>query len=262
VRERHEGPRVSLTLADEYRRQARWRAFERAYDRLPNLEGSRVADLGCAVGDQSAALAARGAKVTGVDLNEELLTAARERAIPNAQFVTSDLREPLPLAEPVDGIWSSFAAAYFVDFAPVLRRWLEALKPGGWIALVEIDNLFAHEPLPGDARALLKSYTDAAAEAGRYDFAMGRRLRAFLTNAGCNVREELELPDREFTFGGAAESDVLDAWRQRFERMTLLTRHCGEQAGSVRQGFLDCLTRADHRSEARVICCIATRPQI
>ncbi|MBL8692543.1 MAG: class I SAM-dependent methyltransferase [Planctomycetes bacterium] len=210
-----------MTLADEYRRQARWRAFERDYGRLPNLEGSCVADLGGAVGDQSAAFAARGAEVTGIDLHEELLAAARERAIPDAQFVTADLREPLPLLEPVDGIWSSFAAAYFVDLAPVLRRWLESLRPGGWIALVEIDSLFGREPLPGGVCALLRSYTDAAAEAG-----------------------------------------VLDAWRQRCEPRTLLTRHCGEQAGYVSQSFLDCLAQADHRSEARVNCCIATRPQI
>ena len=43
-------------------------------------------DLGCAVGDQSAELEARGATVIGIDLNEELLREAQLRHLPNAEF--------------------------------------------------------------------------------------------------------------------------------------------------------------------------------
>ena len=49
-------------------------------------------DLGCAVGDLAAELAARGARVIGMDLNEELLAEARARGLPGARFDLGDLR--------------------------------------------------------------------------------------------------------------------------------------------------------------------------
>jgi 2-polyprenyl-3-methyl-5-hydroxy-6-metoxy-1,4-benzoquinol methylase len=66
-----------MSLAEEYRRQLAWRSWAIILDALPLLPGHKVLDLGCAVGDQAAELAARGARVLGVDLDEELLQAAR-----------------------------------------------------------------------------------------------------------------------------------------------------------------------------------------
>ena len=68
-------------LIDEYRRQFAWRDWDRVLDALPDLRGQTVLDLGCGVGDLAASLAARGAKVIGFDLNEELLRAARSRQL-------------------------------------------------------------------------------------------------------------------------------------------------------------------------------------
>ena len=53
--------------------------------------------------------------------------------------------------------------------------------------------------------------------------------------------------------------DVLEAWRARFDRMQLLRDFCGSDFEHVRAEFLDCLTRVDHRSDAKVCCCIATK---
>ena len=130
-----------MSLADEYKRQARWRDWEAVLRLLPLRAGERVLDLGCALGDQSAMLAARGAQVVGVDANAELLAQADRRAIPGASFVQADAADVSGLGlDPVDGIWSSFTAAYFPDFGPVLASWLQLLRPGGWIALVEMDD--------------------------------------------------------------------------------------------------------------------------
>lgn len=68
-----------MTLADEYLRQYRWRAWPRVYAVLPDLRDQTVLDIGCGVGDQAADLAARGAKVTGIDVNDELIARARSR---------------------------------------------------------------------------------------------------------------------------------------------------------------------------------------
>ena len=95
-----------------------------------------------------AELAGRGARVLGVDGNAELVAAAQGRGIAGARFLTADLRElERELEAPVDGIWCSFAAAYFVDLERVLAAWRELLVPGGWIALTEVDDMFAHGPV-------------------------------------------------------------------------------------------------------------------
>lgn len=136
-----------MDLAEQYRRQYDWRAWADAYDALPELAGARVLDLGCAVGDQAAELARRGAQVVGVDGNEQLLALARSQEIEGADFHVGDLRDP-QVGDGFDGIWASFVAAYFPDFGPVLARWSELLRPGGWIALTEVSGLFEHDPMP------------------------------------------------------------------------------------------------------------------
>lgn len=63
---------------------------------LPDdLEGQRILDAGCGPGTFSLALAARGARVVGVDLSPELVEVARERAAgapgPTPEFIAGDL---------------------------------------------------------------------------------------------------------------------------------------------------------------------------
>jgi hypothetical protein len=41
--------------------------------------------------------------------------------------------------------------------------------------------------------------------------------------------------------------------------MKLLHAFCGPELDALRADFLGCLSRADHHSVAKVICCIATR---
>ncbi|HEX5054423.1 MAG TPA: class I SAM-dependent methyltransferase [Planctomycetota bacterium] len=249
-----------MDLAGTYRRQLAFRDWTTALDALPALAGAAVLDLGCGVGDVASLLAQRGARVVGVDANEELLAAARARQLERVEFRTADLRAlPDGLAGPVDGIWSSFAVAYFPDATPVVRTWARHLRPGGWIALVEIDDLFAHEPLAERTRALLGTYADEALAASRYDFRMGRRLRAVLERCGFTVQREIVLADREFSCDGPAAPAVLDGWRDRLRGMRLLHAHCGAEYEAVRADLLACLGDSRHRSHCRVRCCIGVR---
>jgi ubiquinone/menaquinone biosynthesis C-methylase UbiE len=214
-------------------------------------------DLGCGIGDQAAELIARGARVIGVDANEALLDVARSKQLETAEFRAGDLIQLPDIGVLADGVWSSFASAYLPDFSPVLSSWKRHLKPQGWIALIEIDDLFGHDPLSSETKSLLDGYARQALAARRYDFHMGRKLRAHLERAGFDVSDELTLEDRELSFQGRADPDVVDAWRSRFERMKPLKDFCGASFESARDDFLFCLTRADHRAAAKVCCCIA-----
>lgn len=244
-------------LAAYYRRQFRWREWPVALATLPPLGGQTVLDLGCGVGDLAAELSAAGARVIGIDANEELIAWARTREIPNAEFRVGDLREDLDVE--ADGIWCSFTAAYFVDLGGALARWTRGLRPGGWIAVTEIDDLFGHGPLQAGNDARLQGYCDEGFAAGRYDFRAGRKLPGCLEGAGLRVVHSMTLADGEFAFAGAAEPEVLEAWRARLGSMKLLEAYLGAEYASVRDDFLGCLARDDHRSRARVCFCLAVK---
>lgn len=247
-----------MSLVHQYERQYRWRSWQQAYAALPPLAGSHVLDLGCAIGDQSRDLAALGARVLAIDADEQLLAHASSRGIPGASFALGDIRAPAVQA-PFDGIWASFVPAYFPDLAPVLSRWRNVLRPGGWIALTEVSGLFAHEPLSSGARTLLGAYARESREAGRYDFDMGSKLASHLAAGGWEVEVDRILPDRELAFTGAAEPDVLEAWAGRLARMRLLQERASQACPSLQEEFLRCLSSPEHATGCRVHFCLARR---
>lgn len=244
-----------VSLANDYRRQAQWRDWTTAFSLLPELSGKRMLDIGCAIGDQTAELARRGASVVGVDINPDLLKVARSRGIANAELVAE---LPSPSSPPFDGIWSSFAPAYFVDLSVALQEWRSLLAPGGFIALVEVDDLFAHEPLAEESARILSAFADDTAAARRYDFRMGRWLRPCLEECGFTVTVDRTLADAELAFDGPAAPDVLEAWQSRFDRLRGLHAFAGTRYEAVRDDFLACLQHPAHRSAARVCMCIGT----
>lgn len=248
-----------MILSDYYRRQLAWRDWPRVFAALPSVRGRTVLDLGCGVGDLAAEFVRRGARVIGVDLSEELLAAARRRGLAGAEFRKADLRQPLEVEVEVEGLWGGFVAAYFPDLPAALSRWAAHLRPGGWVALVEIDDFFGHEPLAERTRELFDGYAREALAAGRYDFHMGRKLRGHLEPAGFRVTKELTLADWELSFDGPADPEVVDAWRARLEGMKLLRNFCGPDFETLRDDFLGCLALADHRSRATVRFCLATK---
>lgn len=248
-----------MSLEEEYRKQQRWRDWQSILEALPSLTGARVLDLGCGAGEVAARLVARGARVTGVDGNEALLAAARQKRLEGAEFLHDELRNLELVAGAFDGIWCSFAAAYLPDLTTALEVWKRRLRPGGWIALTEVDDLFGHEPLSQETTDLFASYEKEALAAGRYDFHMGGKLAEHLAQSGFSVARCFTVGDRELAFDGPASPEVLEAWRARLARMQRLRAHCGAAIDRVEGELLDCLARPDHRSRARVRCCVAGR---
>ncbi len=137
-----------MSLVETYSRQYRWRRWSDVYPYLGDLTGAQVVDLGCGIGDQARDLSQLGAHVFGVDGNQDFIDHAKSRGIPRARFVCGNITNIKGYELESDGVWTSFTAAYFPQFDVVTRSIDRALKPGGWLAITEVDDLFGHEPLP------------------------------------------------------------------------------------------------------------------
>jgi demethylmenaquinone methyltransferase/2-methoxy-6-polyprenyl-1,4-benzoquinol methylase len=98
-----------------------------------------VVDLACGTGDLSELAARTGAQVVGIDFAGQMLAGARRRGI-NALFVQADAGcVPLPDASTTVGL-SGFALRNFVSIPVVLAEAARILKPGGRLALLEVDT--------------------------------------------------------------------------------------------------------------------------
>lgn len=96
-----------------------------------------VVDLACGTGDLAADARRAGHRVFGIDFAFNMLERARALKFPLCQ---SDAIA-LPLADSsVDGIVSGFALRNFADLAAVLAEIGRVVRPGGRIALLEVDE--------------------------------------------------------------------------------------------------------------------------
>ena len=246
-------------LAEQYVRQERWRRWDEALAQVPVAAGQRVLDLGCGVGDVTARLARLGARVIGVDRDEDLLAVARARW-PDVRFERADVRALTPgTFGTVDGIWSSFLPAYFPDLAPLLASWARCLADGGWCALVEMEDLLGHTPLAAEIAAQVRRFYEEARQAGRYDFLSGGQLAEALETAGLRVVSRSVLPDDELSLVGPAGPEVLSAWRLRLARMGGLQSFLGPSFAPFERAFLDALASPEHRSATRVVLVVARK---
>jgi len=110
--------------------------FEQALARYRAVP-RHIADIGCGTGTLSLRLFEQGYKVTGIDLSEEMLIEAQNKAAhpsPRLRFLCQDMRE-LRLPEPCD-VAVSFCDSlnYLLDAADVQQTFTQvrkALRPGG-----------------------------------------------------------------------------------------------------------------------------------
>lgn len=244
-----------MSLAEEYEHQNRWRNWSAYIHDIPVKQTDIVLDMGCGTGHVSYLLAQRCSQVIGIDQNPELLEIAKQNnQTDNVRFVNANLDDVCQLDLPLaDGIWCSFTAAYFTDFNDTLSQWLQCLKPDGWIALVEIDNLFGHQPLSSETEAHFKAHYKRLLDQHVYDFEMGSRLKDYAMNNGLVIILERNMNDAELAFNGPASDAVVAAWENRLNRMTGLQKALGfDQFQLIKAEFVNCLVDKKHECSAAV----------
>jgi demethylmenaquinone methyltransferase/2-methoxy-6-polyprenyl-1,4-benzoquinol methylase len=122
---------VSLGLDQGWRRLA--------LDLAAVGEGDRVLDLACGTGDLSEQAADRGAIVLGIDFAREMLRGASARGI--AVDLANGDAAKLPVADnSIDVVTCGFALRNFVSLEVVFVEMHRVLKPGGRIALIDVDR--------------------------------------------------------------------------------------------------------------------------
>jgi trans-aconitate 2-methyltransferase len=108
---------------------------------IPLARAQRVIDLGCGPGNSTELLVARypDAEVIGLDSSPNMLVQARER-LPNCTFIQGDLVSWTP-PEHTDLLFANASFQWLPDHESVLRRMLQALRPGGVLAVQMPDNV-------------------------------------------------------------------------------------------------------------------------
>jgi SAM-dependent methyltransferase len=110
----------------------------RSYDRLRLSPGDTVIDVGCGAGRAVAELAARGARAIGVDLDPEMLSAARSR-FPEIDVRLGDVAALPFAAGSTRGYRADKVFHMLPDPAAALTEARRVLAPGGRIALLGQD---------------------------------------------------------------------------------------------------------------------------
>jgi SAM-dependent methyltransferase len=107
----------------------------------------RILDLGSGTGAGALALAQRftEAEVIAVDLSEPLLDRLRHKArelgvADRIRTVQADLDAAWPAIDTVDLVWASNSLHHMADPGRVLTQIRAALRPGGLLALAEIES--------------------------------------------------------------------------------------------------------------------------
>jgi SAM-dependent methyltransferase len=106
-------------------------------DLLGDIAGSQVLDAGCGEGYLARALAARGARVTGIDLSPRLIELARVRDPGGSiDYRVADLSHPLPAAAGrFDAAGSYLVLNDVPDYCGFTATLAASLKPGGRLVL-------------------------------------------------------------------------------------------------------------------------------
>jgi SAM-dependent methyltransferase len=216
---------------------------------LPHLSReTHVVDLGCGDGELTLELAAKVARVTGVDEDpaevDQARRAARELDIGNATFVVGDVYALDLAGDSADAVLGHSVLEALDRPADALAEMARILKPGGvvGVASVEYGGLVLGGPHEALVRRLFAIREKLWLVEGADPY-LGRRLRGLVIGAGFEdvVGSSTQIcygtaeSVREFGLGRAA--DCADEWYVEGAQTHGLAT--GEEMAAMREAWLE-----------------------
>ncbi|WP_254547197.1 methyltransferase domain-containing protein [Halomarina pelagica] len=202
------------------------------FEQVRPRKDESVLSVGCGPGFETAALAryvGEGGTITGIDVNEEVLAAARDRCgdLPQASFEQGDIVD-LPVADESYDLAIAKQVLYAVsDIEAALNELFRVIAPGGRVAVTAGDRRTHVKHTPTDRMQRADNVYRAEINHSQ----LGTRLIGRLPEAGFTVEEvtpcakiQTEIDDQiEQGIGvqrglleasDAFDSEAIDAWEQ------------------------------------------------
>ena len=256
---------------DLFNEQGKWREWDKFFDTMifkdePSVDYSKktALDLGCTTGWSTRALGKRFGRVVGVEADELLFEKAKTSSI-HMKTVSFEHADDLlnydAFGERFDFVFSAYTLAYMHDVEETLRKWATLLKPGGTLALLEIQGLFAiHSPL-GKSKAWFENFDkEILKEFGYTSNAGVLMVEAILKVPELRKIGYLDWADPELSFNGplTVGSPVWLGWEERWRRLWPLMCEADVEEG-LHDSFFDCLSNRSHRCEKPVKLLLAAK---
>ena len=191
-------------------------------DRIAELKGKRVLDVGCGGGILSEAMAARGASVTGIDLGEKPLKVAQLHLLESGLQVDYRLVAAESLAQEMPGAFDIVTCMELLEHVPdpaaTVRACAELTRPGGHVFVSTINrNLKSYVLAVVGAEYVLKLLPRGTHDYEK--FIKPSELAAACRSAGLDVRGITGMTYNPFTKSYALGGDtdvnyILHAARQ------------------------------------------------
>jgi ubiquinone/menaquinone biosynthesis C-methylase UbiE len=158
-------------------------------------KGEKVLEAGCGVGAQTRILARRNPEAIFecVDISRESIEqaggVARQEGFENVTFKQADILSLPYKPASFDHVFVCFVLEHLPDPASVLRSFMEILKPGGSITLIEGDHGSGFwTPETAESIMAWKGLVDSQVKLG-HDPNIGRRVYPLLNDAGFVIRD-------------------------------------------------------------------------
>lgn len=250
-----------MSLKTEYENQQKYRKWSLIVDKLPIKSDHVVAELGCGTGNFAEVLSKKIKEVIAIDLNQNLLEILKNKKILNITILQKDISNLNYIPKQVDGIFSSFAIAYFPNkMEQILKNWFDKLKNGGWVAIIEIDDLLrGHTPLSKETLNKLEVFEDKTRNNGIYDFRAGRKISLILKDLGMEILLDEDLEDSELTDSGILSDEIYTMWENRLNRLSFDKFFQKNEIESIKADFLSLLKSAKHINQTKVKFIIAKK---
>lgn len=146
-----------ITAVLSYGQDARWK---KTLVRLAGVQpGERALDLACGTGDIAFAIAAQGARVTGLDITQRMLELASRKSAA-ARFLAGDMASlPIRTAS-IDLVTTGYGLRNVPDLAGAVDEIARVLRPGGRLLSLDFNR-----PEPALVRGAYLAYLTAVGAA-------------------------------------------------------------------------------------------------